>query len=873
MGEVYRARDTRLDRTVAIKILPAHLSSNPEAKQRFEREARAISSLNHPNICTLHDVGHQDGVDYLVMEFLEGETLADRLVKGPLPPGQVLKYGIEICEGLEKAHHGGVTHRDLKPGNVMLTKTGAKLMDFGLAKAGSLPAAPASGLTLTSPVASRPLTQEGMVVGTFQYMSPEQIEGKEADARSDIFGLGAVLYEMATGKRAFEGKSTTSVMAAILERDPAPISSVQPIFPRAIDRVVKTCLQKDPEERWQSVRDLRTNLRWIEEGDGAGTSSAVKRNQWRERAAWMLALALLCGLAFFAAGHYQAPSASDPVRFSVNPPDKAVFSGPPNITVPVPQFALSPDGRAMVFVASSSGADPVIWLRSVDQVTARPLPGTEHAQLPFWSPDSRWLGFFAEGKLKKISVAGGPVQLLADVADAFGGSWGAAGSIVFAKLSSAIYRVSSGGGIVTAVTKVDKIMKAHRWPQFLPDGRHFLFHVQGGDPEHRGIYVGSLDGGTQKFLIRTESSAIYAGPGYVLYVDGDTLLGQVFDAAHLELRGEPFTVAEHVGRSTGFNIGASASGTGMLAYAAAVLQTGRLTWFDRAGNSLNSVGVEGDYSDFRLSPNGQTLAASLVDPKAWNPDIWLIDLVRGGPSRFTVGSALSAAPVWSPDGARIVFRTNRNGQTELYAKSAGGGGNEEAVLTFETQHAAGIDSPNLVCSDWSPDGRYVIGSVPQQTTGDDLWLTPLSGDKKPFKFLGPASDQLHGNFSPDGRFVAYTSNESGRFQVYVQTFPLSDRKWQVSTDGGYEPRWRGDGREIYYLSEDRKLMAVPVGAGPSFAVPKVLFQTRVPKGVTSRRTHYVPSRDGQRFLVNTQSGDALTNPITIVLNWQAELKK
>ncbi|MGA2344706.1 MAG: protein kinase [Candidatus Sulfotelmatobacter sp.] len=873
MGEVYRARDTRLERIVAIKILPAHLSSNPEAKQRFDREARAISSLNHPNICTLYDVGHQDGVDYLVMEFLEGETLADRLLKGPLPPERVLKYGIEICEGLEKAHRGGVTHRDLKPGNIMLTKTGAKLMDFGLAKPSSQSGAAASDLTLTSPVASRPLTQEGMVVGTFQYMSPEQIEGKEVDARSDIFALGAVLYEMATGKRAFEGKSTTSVIAAILERNPPPISALRPMFPRALDNVVKTCLEKDPEERWQSVRDLRTNLKWIAEGDGAGTSSAVKHNPWRERAAWMLALALLCGLAFFAAGHYRAPSASDPVRFSVNPPEKAVFSGPPNLTVPVPQFALSPDGRAMVFVANASGADPVIWLRSVDQVTARPLPGTEHAQIPFWSPDSRWIGFFAEGKLKKIPVAGGPVQVLTDVSDAFGGSWSTDGSIIFAKLSSAIFRVSSFGGIVTAVTKVDTIMNAHRWPQFLPDGRHFLFHIQSGDPEHRGIYAGSLDGGIQKFLVHTQSGAVYASPGYLLYVDGDTLLGQAFDVARLEIKGEPFTVAEHVGRSTGFSIGASVSDTGMLAYAAAILHRGRLTWFDRAGNSLNSVGVEADYSDFRLSPNGQTLAASLVDPKAWNPDIWLIDLVRGGPSRFTVGSALSAAPVWSPDGARIVFRTNRNGQTELFAKSAGGGGNEEVVLTNETQHAAGIDSPNLVCSDWSPDGRYVIGSVPQESTGEDIWLIPLSGDKKPFKFLGPPSDQIHANFSPDGRFVAYTSNESGRFQVYVQTFPLSTRKWQVSTDGGYEPRWRGDGREIYYLSEERKLMAVSVGAGPTFAIPKLLFQTRVPEGISSRRTHYVPSRDGQRFLVNTQSLDASPSPITVVLNWQAELKK
>jgi eukaryotic-like serine/threonine-protein kinase len=867
MGEVYRARDTRLERDVAIKVLPANLSSDPTLRQRLEREAKAVSKLSHPNICTLHDIGQQDGVDFLVMELVEGETLEHKLTKGPLPPEQTVRVAAQIADALARAHKIGITHRDLKPSNVMLTKAGAKLMDFGLATE-SGPAPLAAALTEMT-VDHAKLTVEGTIIGTFQYMAPEQLEGKESDPRTDIFALGEVIYEMATGKPAFTGKSRASLIAAILTTEPPPISQLQPLTPPVLERVVKKCLAKDPDDRWQSARDIKTNLEWIAEGKDP-FPSAVKLNPWRERAAWILASVFLMTMAFLAAGYNRAPSASEPVRFSVYPPEKAVFSGPPNITVPVPQFALSPDGRALVFVANASGADPMIWLRSIDQVTTHPLPGTERAQLPFWSPDGRWVAFFAEGKLKKIPVGGGPVQVLADVADAFGGSWGADGSIIFGKLSSSIFRVSSGGGVVTSVTKVDSIQKAHRWPQFLPDGRHFLFHVQGGDPGHHGVYVGSIDGRIQKFLVRSESSAVYALPGYLLYVDGDTLLGQRFDAANLEVKGEPFTIAEHVGRSTGFNIGASVSATGMLAYAAAVLQQGHLTWFDRAGNSLNSVGADGDYTDFRLSPNGQTLAVSLVDPKAWNPDIWLIDLTRGGSSRFTFGSALSAAPVWSPDGTRVVFRTNRGGMTELYEKSAGGGGNETPMLTNEMQLAAGIDSPNFVSSDWSPDGRFVLGSVPQQSTGDDLWLIPLGGDKKPFKFLGPPSDQLHGTFSPDGRFVAYTSNESGRFQVYVQTFPLSDRKWQVSTDSGYEPRWRADGREIYYLSEDRKLMAVPVGASPSFAVPKVLFQTRVPEGVTSRRTHYVPSRDGQRFLINTQTGDALPNPITVVLNWQAE---
>jgi len=870
MGEVYRARDLRLERDVAIKVLPANLSSDLSLRQRLEREAKAVSRLSHPNICTLHDIGHQAGVDFLVMELVEGETLEHKLIKGPLTPQQAVRVAVQIADALAKAHKMGVTHRDLKPSNVMLTKTGTKLMDFGLAKeSGPTPLAAALTATMADQVK---LTVEGTIIGTFQYMAPEQLEGKEADPRTDVFALGEVIYEMVTGKPAFSGNSRASLIAAILTAEPPSIRQLQPVTPTALERVVKKCLAKDPDDRWQSAHDIKTNLEWIDEGEDPAAS--LKHNPWRERAAWMLGMVLLSTLTFFAAGHYRTPSAGEPARFSVYPPEKAVFSGPPNITVSVPQFALSPDGRAMVFIAKASGADPMIWLRSIEQVTARPLAGTERAQLPFWSPASSWVAFFADGKLKKIPVGpGGHVQVLADVEDPFGGSWGVDDSIIFGKLSSSIFRVSSGGGIVTAVTKLDSTRKAHRWPQFLPDGRHFLFHVQGGEPEHRGIYVGSVDGEIQKFLLRAESSSLYAWPGYLLYLDGDTLLGQAFDTARLEIRGEPFTVAEHVGRSTGFNVGASASGTGMLAYAAAVLQQGRLTWFDRAGNSLSSVGVDGDYTDFRLSPNGQMLAVSLVDPKGWNPDIWLIDLTRGGSSRFTFGSALNAAPVWSPDGARIVFRTNRNGMTEFYEKSAGAGGNETPALTSETQLAAGIESPNLVCSDWSPDGRYVIGSVPQQSTGDDLWLMPLSGDKKPLKFLGPPSDQMHGNFSPDGHFVAYDSNESGRFQVYVQTFPLSDRKWQVSTDGGYEPRWRADGREIYYLSEDRKLMAVSVGTAPAFGVPKVLFQTRVPEGVTSRRTHYVPSRDGKRFLINTQTGDLLPNPITVVFNWQTELRK
>jgi serine/threonine protein kinase len=873
MGEVYRACDTRLRRIVAIKILPEHLCDSPEARLRFDREAQTLSSFSHPNICQLYDVGEQDGNRFLVMEYLDGETLADRLRKGPLPLEQGLKIGMEMCESLEKAHRRGVLHRDLKPSNIMLTKSGTKLMDFGLAK---VPTPVLGSLTSSNSLAtiSEPLTTEGTIVGTVQYMSPEQLEGNETDARSDIFSLGAVLYEMITGKRAFEGKTTASTIAAILAAEPKPILILRPLSPRRLEQVVRGCLAKNPDDRWQSAHDLKTNLEWIAEDEGPVMSSAPKHNSWPERALWILAAVFMSIFTYFAAGHRGIPiNSSVSARFSINPPENAVFSGAPNITVQVPQFALSPDGRTFVFIASSAGAEPMLWLRSIDQVDARPLLGTEQAELPFWSPDNHWVGFFAEGKLKKIPVGGGPAQVLAEVADPFGGSWGADDNIVFAKLSSTIFRTSSAGGVVTSVTKLNPSHQeaAHRWPQFLPDGRHFIFNVQGTLAEYRGIYVGSVDGESEKFLVHSETAGVYAWPGYLLYLDGDTLLARAFDPAHLEVKGEPLTIASHIGRSAAFNVAVSASDTGTLAHAAAILQHERLTWFDRAGNSLGVVGTTGDYPDFRLSPKDETLALSLVDPRSWNPDIWLIDLSRSSLSRFTVGTALNASPLWAPDGSRILFRTNRNGATELYGKSAGGGGNEDAELTQAAQLAAGIESPNLVPSDWSPDGRYLIGTIPQKTTGYDLWLIPLGGNKKPVKFLESPGDQLHANFSPEGHFVAYSSDESGRFQVYVQTIPLSDRKWQVSTNGGYEPRWKADGREIYYLSDDRKLMAVTVSAGPAFGVPKVLFQTRVPQGVISRRTHYVPTRDGSRFLISTQTDEAPSNPITIVLNWQAEL--
>jgi len=849
MGEVWKARDSRLDRLVAIKVGAAHFS------ERFEREARAIAQLNHPHICQLHDVGP----DYLVMELVEGVPLA-----GPMPFPRAIHYAEQILDALDAAHRKGIIHRDLKPANILVTRQGIKLLDFGLAKQLSTPEAADATRTIA-------LTKVNTILGTLHYMSPEQLEAKEADARSDLFAFGAVLYEMLTGKRAFAGTSQASVVAAILERDPP---SVGDVAPAAIDRVLCRCLAKDPEARWQSASDVKGVLEWIAQ-DIATVETQKKSPRW-ERTGWIaLAGSLLMMALWFAARSGRGPDAGSPVRFAIYPPEKSVFSGSVIATVPVPQFALSPDGGALVFAASTAGAKPMLWVRTMDGVAPHPLAGTENAQNPFWSPDGRWVGFFVSGKLEKIPVGGGAVQVVTEgLADNFGGSWGADDTILFTTGINPIFSVSSAGGTVTPVTSLDKSTQeqTHRWPQFLPDGRHFLFLVQRVPAEQSGVYAGSVDGKPPKLLIRSNANAVYARPGYLLWVDGDALLGQAFDAERLRLNGQPFTVAEQVGRSTAFQIAASASRTGTLAYSGAILRLGNLTWFDHNGIPLGSAGPEGDSVDFRISPDDKRVAVSVADRKAGHPDIWLTDLARGNRTQFTFGPGINASVVWSPDGTRLLYRKVWGGLIEFYEKSAAGGGDESAVLKWETYRAAGIPAINLVPSDWSPDGRNLIYSVPT-LSGFHLWVMPLAGDRKPVQYLASPSDQLHANFSPGGHLVAYSSNESGRFEVYVQTFPLSDRKWQVSTNGGYEPRWRADGREIYYLSEDRKLMAAAVGTGPSFDAPKPLFQTRIDTVVHANRTHYVPSRDGRRFLINTQVGEPAPVPIIIALNWTVGLKK
>jgi eukaryotic-like serine/threonine-protein kinase len=874
MGEVYRARDTRLERTVAIKILPAHLSDNSEAKQRFDREARAISSLNHPNICTLYDVGRQDGMDYLVMEFLEGETLSDRLAKGPLPLEQLVKYGIEICEGLEKAHKNGVIHRDLKPSNIMLTKSGAKLMDFGLAKAVDPVNPPSSGLTMTVATANanHPLTAQGMVVGTFQYISPEQLEGTEADSRSDIFALGAVLYEMATGRRAFESKTTASVIAAVLERDPAPISAVQLASPAALDRVVKTCLAKDPDERFQSVHDVKVQLKWIGEA-GSQTTIALTPKATRrfvERAlagaALMFALAaVVLGVAYFHRPADTAPS----VLSNILPPENLSFVN----GVAPSGYALSPDGRRLVFTALSIDGKTSLWMRPLTSITAQELAGTENGFLPFWSPSSQWVGFFADQKMKKVPASGGSVQVICEAPIGRGGSWNTKGTIVFAPwILGPLFRVSENGGVPTRVTELDPSTgeSTHRWPDFLPDGVHFLYlSRQVSESKPSAVYVGSLDSPSRKKILDGLSEALYAAPGYLVFGRNTILFAQRFDVDSLNVTGDEVPVAADV--SVGNNMlrtGFTVSQAGQLVYGsssgAADLE---LIVTDRSGKQLSALEPAGNYSVLRLSPDAQRVAATEIDVSSGKATIWIQDLKNNLRTRFTFGAGLNSGATWSPDGSQVAWASSRSGAFNIYVKPLTGTAEDKPL------HPTPDDERP---QSWSPDGRFlVIDSRPQSRQGNaEIALLPLTEDGKPFSFLNVPYSNYDGQISPDGRWLAYVSNESGRPEIYVTSFPQAKGKWQVSTAGGQNPRWRRDARELFFCRTDGILIAAAVTTGPeSFAVGSVTPLSERHGVQNFIGATYDTFPDGQRFILSAVKPAALHAPLTLVTNWPAELKK
>src|SRR6202790_5354266 len=778
-GEVYRARDTRLDRPVAIKILPSHLCSNPEAEQRFDREARTISSLSHPHICHLYDVGSQDGTSYLVMEYLEGETLADRLRKGPLPLEQVLKCGIEICEGLEKAHKSGVIHRDLKPGNIMLTKSGAKLMDFGLAKP-VLPASPpSSGLTQTLATPQHPLTAEGTVVGTFQYMSPEQVEGKEADARSDIFALGAVLYEMATGKRAFEGKTVASAMAAVLERDPAPISSVQPMAPPALDRLVKTCLEKDPDERWQTAHDVKLQLRQISEGRShAGTASSTsgpaplatrKNNRLYLRwAVLALTIAAAAAAGYFARVSRPAP----PVWGGLNITGELGEEG---------SFVLSSDGRQLAYVAADPQGRLLIWVRKLDSPRGLPLEGTAGAEYPFWSADGRSIGFFADGKLKRIEADGQNLQTVCDAPNGRGGTWNRDGLIVFTPNAvGGLAKVSAAGGTAVPTTQTSESMN-HRFPHFLPDGRHFVFTQAYGKHGEDGIYVGSIDSPEFKLVSAGPSSNSAYASGYLLLVREGKLLARPFDLRRLQSTGAPSLISDGVRmafdrRAADFSVAQN----GTLVFLSAVGSGQRVVWFDREGKELGvAVPDIGNPTSGlmvgTLSPSGDRVAVARA--RGTGSDIWMYSLKTALGTRLTFTDDFNERPVWSPDSDNIVFTRNLTDHYELRLKSVSGAG-EEQILVKTTG--------NTLATAWSRDRRYVYysGDVFGASGKAQGMVLDMEGvSHKAMVATQSQGNVFGGSFSPDTKWVAYVSDETGRLEVYVTSFPNHVSKWQLSTGG------------------------------------------------------------------------------------------
>jgi len=858
MGEVYRARDTRLERTVAVKILPAQFSADPVRKQRFEREAKTISSLNHPHICVLYDVGQQDGTDYLVMECVEGETLAKRLEKGSLPLEHVLKYGMQIADALDKAHRNGVVHRDLKPGNVMLTPTGAKLLDFGLAKPA---AAFASAATLTA-VPATPVTEEGTILGTFQYMSPEQVQGNEVDGRSDIFSLGAVLYEMVTGRRAFEGKSQLSVASAILEKEPEPISAAKPMTPPALDHVIHRCLAKEPERRWQNAGDVARELEWAAEGGsqvGVPASAPAGRRKW-ELASWLLATAFFLTTVAGGMAWWQT---------SNRRPRSTYFHA--SVPFAANDLALSPDGRTLAMVAYSAQANNnVLWTYEVGGHRTNSLEGTQGATYPFWSPDGKFIGFFADGKLKKVEVSGGRSRVLCDAPNGRGGTWNRDGVVVFnPDANSGLSRVPSSGGSPVQITQLDtsRFETSHRWPVFLPDGKHFLYLGANfsGLLENNAIFLSSLDSHERRLLVSTSSNAAYAEPGYLLYLrDNKTLAAQQFDSRRFVLSGEPHTLSDGILYFPAVDKAVfSVSGGDVL-----VTQTekgaslSQLTWFDRSGKPRGTVGLPGSYKNIRLSPDGLRVVTDQTDPDGRRIDIWVYEILRGATSRLTFDLSVHQTPIWSPDGKQILFTANSKLGFPLYLKNVDGSGSEEQVADLGT----GV----INSWDWSRDRKYVL-----TRKGNELWY--LSWPELIAKpLMQPKWTLRNAQFSPDGRWMVYASNETGRMEIYVSPFPSGNGKWQVSNAGGEEPKWRQDGKELFYVSSDGKMMAAEVKMGASFeaSTPVELFQTHRRQPVSAQDVFsYDVSGDGQRFLIITKMDEVNPAPLSVTLNWASEMDK
>ena len=846
MGEVYRARDTRLGREVAVKVLSGRLAASADARQRFEREARAISQLAHPHICALYDVGREAENEYLVMELLEGETLSDRLAKGGLPLEQTLKFGGEIADALDKAHRRGIVHRDLKPGNVMLTKTGVKLLDFGLAKAVAPESAPGS---LTGLPTQQGLTQEGTILGTFQYMAPEQLEGKEVDPRTDIFALGAVLYEMATGKKAFAGTSQASLISAIMKEEPAPISTLEPAAPAALDRVVRTCLAKDPEERWQSAADVRRELAWIG-GDSRGAAPVAAPSRPRgSPLPWVLtAAAALFAIYFAAVPRRRPPVPARRMELSVVLPERTIQND---------FFAISPDGGTLAF-SGLVGGKSLLRLRDLGSTEMRALTGTNSAESMFWSPDGRSLGFYARGKLRKIDVTTGSIEMLADAEAGRGGTWSREGDILFAqKAAGAIYRVAASGGPVTQATAFQKGDLLHRWPQFLPDGRHFLYYVKTGSRDTTGTYLGALGKPGRKLVLRNGATGVFVPPAMMLYGRSSALLAQAFDPDTGELSGAPETVVRPVMRA---ELGSfidlfTVSETGVLVYRTGSAER-QLTWLDRRGNVVGRLGPPDVIWSVNLSPDDREALIGIRAVETGAYPLSIVDVARDVSTSFLESATMG---IWTPDGRGVLYR--KEGQNyEIHRRAAHGEPKDEpigVVDSFATPHSI------------SPDGRYVLFT--RMGGNFDVGVQDLEKKASPQILLGGEFDERTPHFSPDGRWFAYSSDEPGQTEVFVRRFPMTEEVWRVSTAGGQQPCFGHDGKQIYFVSADGRLMSAPfstVGSTPSIGTPQALFLS--PVRLNSVTNQYAVSGDGQRFLVALPLQDYDAEPFRVLLEWQTK---
>ncbi len=860
MGEVYRAKDTRLDRDVAVKVLPEGLAGNDLLRARFEREAKSISSLNHPNICTLYDVGHQDGLLFLVMELIEGESLADRLSKGALPPGQVLRFGAQIADALDHAHKQGIVHRDLKPGNVMLTKSGAKLLDFGLARTAAEAQSPVQGMT-SHPTQVRPLTQEGVILGTFQYMAPEQLEGQEADARTDIFALGAVLYEMMTGRRAFEGKSKTSLIAAIVSSQPAPISAVVPVAPPALDHVVRRCLEKEPEDRWHSAHDVAGELRWISEaGSQAGVAGPVTarrstlRRATRETIAWILAAVMtIAAMAAVALRRESDPSRQEghgvirsviPIASGQEQPDS------------YENLALSPDGKTVAWVDSEGGTSK-IYLRRLGEFDAHPLMGTEHAQQLFFSPDSKWLGFFANGKMKKAPVGGGAPVTVARAVLPRGASWCTDDSILFVPFFyGGVERVSASGGNREVLTTPDRSNGevAHRWPNVLPGGQAFLYTIGvGSNWDEAKIAVQKIGGKERRILIEGGFDGRYLPTGHLVYARGSSLYAVRFDLETLEVSGDPVQVIEGIAHGDAGAAEYSYSNDGLLIYRPAsslVGARGALALVDRSGRSLPfhdpaPLGREIGYPV--LSRGGDSLAGII------NYELWTFDLIRGSSTRLTSGTR-AAAGVWSPDGKLIAYAEERNSPWNPYLRRADGSEPGQILMKSDT---------SLMPMSWSPDSRWILMTRVDPETGNDIVSSSVA-DKTIKPFVVTDHNEGDSRFSPDGKWVVYLSDESDRNEIYIRPFEGTEGRWQISTEGSSVPYWRKPDEIIF--QSGRKVMSVRVRTSPAFSAepPRLLFEG------PNELVDVMP--DGDRFIVK-QTGESgnRDDSLRLVDGWFSEV--